>query len=557
MKTNRTYLMLVLAALAFGSCQKDQTPVDPIQPDSELISFNIAIPVEQTLETRGTEIPEGAISSLYVLVFDQNGGFLSRSHAVRTGGPGQYKVLVEKTDPDLPAAQKKRIVHFICNYDWPGWSDEANLGKHENEVLGYSSVKERTTAYWSRFVLESGISSSSFPVQVKLLRNVAKISITGQTGNLSNARFALGNWLDQGTIAPFNPQNSGFDENYVLQSPFGTRQPALEAAFVPIADNEITCYESQNSVTTRPMYVILKGRYTGTFADTYYKIETRMQDQETLLDIRRNYHYLITITEIIGPGVGSLQEAIDGPASNSLLYTVVPQEYTSISDGISGLYVGYTSKTLVLANTEYSIPFAYYPLLSNGIEDNTNITCTLEQTGDKPVINPTSEVLTKTPGNASYTFKTVGSLPPSGEIHTAKVVIKATANGVELRREIAFNLHRPTAFSGVFINPGTLSRSPNQPVTLSFTLPDNIGEHNFPMEVFITTKLLSPDKTKTQLSLDYSIPGSYRYKFLAPGPGQHKLYFLTTLQIPGNETKSETLQLEADIFTPYLLPISN
>lgn len=554
MKAKHIYLIITAAsALLFGSCLSDE-PVAPLPPTGDLVGFNISVPGEQVVGTRGTPITEGVIDNIHVLVFDQNGGLLSRTQAVRTGGPGQYNVRLAPTDPDAAPAQKRRFVHFVANYDWSGYSDIHNLGKHENEVIGNLSVADGAVTYWQRIELPNGIQPSAFPATIELIRNVAKISLTDASGALGNVRFATGDHPDLGTVAPFDSATLSFTEGAVFESPLATPQAISETDLVA-AGTEILCYERKNSASPTPMYVILKGRYTGDAADSYYKIDFILPGGDKLLDIVRNHHYQIVITNVTGPGNATLAEAVNSAASNNLLYSLVLKDYPSISDGTSGISVETMAKTLVEPGKVFTIGYSYFPDIASGVENNTNVTFSLEQDPAKPVVDPSyTPVISRTPGKACYQLKTAAVIPDY-EIYTARLVISATRGGVTLRRAVELRLRKPSVFSNIYITPGRVLRAVGQPVDFHFTTPDNIRTSQYPFEVFITTKQLSPNLAYTatdKLSLDYTAAGTYRYKYVVTHPGDHTVHFVTTAN-----TTSETMILESELFTRAVLAISN
>ncbi|NDV81651.1 hypothetical protein [Bacteroides sp. 51] len=559
-------IIVFVFAFLVVSCTKDDSMTNPVTPaDSRAFTFDVYIPQEQTIATRGETIQPGMIDNLYVLVFDANGTFLTRAQATAAAEPGKYNVLLSQTDPDAPQEERKRIIHFVCNYNWSGFSDVHHVGKHENEVVAGLSVTGGTIAYWQRVELANGIVQHAFPATIELLRNVAKISVLDNSiynptmPYLSETQFVLGDYYDYGTIAPFNTGSLTFEEGAVCESPYATSQAVSESSFVKAgggmySGETILCYERKNSHSKTPMYIIIKGKYSGDQKYYYYKIDVIDEGKEELFDITRNYHYIIDIQEISGPGKPSLQEAVNSPASNNLLYSVLLEDYTAISDGYSALKVEMTSTTIVRPNKEFSISFSYVPDISSGIEDNGLVTIELQQDPLALVVDPASQVIDRTAGEAKYTAKTV-AVVPEYDVYTAKVILKATYNGVTLRRVVSLRFRQPSEFEQVYVSPSGIPASAGEEVELHFTIPSDIRSSLFPLEVFITTLSLTPNlayNDEDRLTLDYSVPGVYRYKYIVRDAEDYILHFKTT-----STTTNETLRIESELFAAKEIVLKN
>lgn len=550
--------MLMLLVISCG--KEDYITENPItKPGGNTFTFNIFIPGEQIISTRGEAIESGLIDNLYILVFDQNGTFLTRAQATPTADPGKYKTLLSFTDPDTPQDKKKRIIHFVCNYNWSGFSDVHAIGKHENEIIGSLSVSGGKIAYWQRLELPDGIDANTFSDTIELLRNRAKISVINNSSlALANTRFALGDFYDYGTIAPFNTSTLTFEEGSVCESPQGALQTALDSDFVETGENgsygqSILCYERNNSTSKTPMYIIVKGKYAADQEDTYYKIDIINDGEEELYDITRNYHYIIDIQEVVTSGHQTLQEAINSPASNNLLYSVLLEDYAAISDGRAALRVETTTKTLVESDKEFTISFSYIPDITTGIEDNSLVTIELQQDPTLPVVVSSSQILTTT-DNAYYTAKTVSSLPEYGT-YTARLVFIAKHDNITLRRTVSLRFRQPSVFEAVSTNPARIPAAAEEEVDLHLTIPSNIRSALFPIEIFITTLSLTPNLAyngQDKLTLDYSKPGVYRYKYIVRDSGDYTLHFRTT----GTAT-NEILKIESELFNTSEVPLKN
>lgn len=552
--------VLFVLTLLLASCTREDDVIDVtvINTNSRAFTFGVYIPEEQIVGTRGEAIQQGMIENLHVLVFDAGGNFLTRAQATPTADPGKYNVLLSPTNPDAPLDERKRILHVICNYDWAGFSDVHHIGKSENEVVGSLSVTGKKIAYWQRMELTNGIVEGAFPSTIELIRNVAKISVNNNSilnrldSNIADATFALGDYYDYGTIAPFSTSSFTFTEGTVCESPYGTVQSVTEQDFIQTGGagntgKSVLCYERRNSISNTPMYIILKGKYSKDGQYYYYKVDIINEGEEVLCDITRNNHYIISIQRVAGPGYATLQEAVDSPASNNLLYSVLLQDYTAISDGSSALRVEMTSQTIVEGNKAFAIGFSYIPDITTGIENNNLVTIELEQDAASQVVQTSSQEITTTVGSAQYKARTVAAVPEYN-INTARLVFQATHNGVTLRRVVTLRLRRPSEFEQVYVSPSAMPTTVGEEVNLHFTIPSNIRSSLFPLEVFITTLSLTPNlayNDQDKLTFDYSKPGVYRYKYIVRDTGDYTLHFKTT-----STAINETLIIESDLFTP-------
>lgn len=564
MKTRFKYISLLFLCITIINCSKEEI-TETNYPDDNTINFNIRIDDEKIINTKSYDFRLNTINNLHVLVFDQNGFFLSRTQATPGSNPGNYTIQLTNTDPGLPEEKRKRIIHFICNYDWSDFSDVKNQGKHESELIAPLSAARGVVAYWQRIELENGVSESEFPNEVSLLRNVSKISVINNSGQsienkeLTDISFGIYNYTDHGTVAPFNTITFTFDETSVVESPFASTQTTdennfLNAGLDDLLAESFICYERKNSTASNPLYVIIKGKYNNDATYTYYKIDIIPEGEEQLYDIQRNYHYILKITEVSGEGVSTLQEAINGPASNNLLYSVVLEDYTSISDGRSALNIETTEIIFAQASKAFSISYSYIPDIATGTENNSYVTFTLEQDLAKPVVDVNSIQIDRTSKKATYSARTVNTVPEY-DIHNARLILTAKNNGITLRRVVKLRFRKPFTFSGVSVSPQKIPAVINKPVDINFTIPDNIPESMLPVEIFIRTKTLSPNLNLSfdnKLTLDYGVPGIYRYRYIATKPGKHTIHFLTTSTV----TK-ETLIIESDLFNSTSVNLAN
>lgn len=553
---NKKIIGCIFICLIALSCQHEETI--NILGYEGTFNLRITIPAMQRVETRGT-VTDGMIENLHALVFDQDGNFLSRSEAINMGTAGDYKVILPKTDPDLPAANKKRTVHFIANCDWTGFSDVANQGKSANEIIMSLSTSDKKMAYWRSVTENEGIKEGALSSPIELISNMARISVINETSATSNVvtdmTFAIGDYLDHGTIAPYNQSTQQFDELAVIESTDATRQTIKEADFTNSAGvggtgSILECYEHLNSKSQQPMYVIIKCIYPGDTNPTYYKIDIVPQGQNTLLDIQRNYHYILHIKEVTARGSLTLAEAIVNPASNNLIYSVLLEKYTSISYGKSALYIETISKTFVQTNQAFTIGFSYYPDIDGAVNNSSVALVVTHEDDTRPAVS--SAVLNKPSGLIEC--KTSSALPAYGH-NKSQLIISSTQSGFRLQRVINIYLRKPSKFTNYYIYPNPIPSTANQNVDLHFTIDPDFPSNYYPIEVYITVTKLSPNTDvgyDSKLILDHQVKDRYRYKYTVPNGTEQIVYFKTIL----NAAPSGTLMLESDLFSPVTIPLT-
>ncbi|MGL4492819.1 MAG: hypothetical protein ACRCT5_08215, partial [Tannerellaceae bacterium] len=286
------YLISILLPLLIlvGCTAEDPGKVLPDQ-EKNTIKFSINIPDAEIITKGKDEVAGINLTTLSLLVFDENGRFLSRYEAVRTPNTGNYTVsMVESTSP--------RIIHLVGNYNWSNFSDVANLWKDERDLINGLRIKDEV-AYWQRIQVTQ-LNQANFPATVSLIRNIAKISVTSiipsnTYPSISNVSFAIDKQLEYGTIAPFNVNTGLFTED--------TPTEAVGSGLLPMTTFTSTpqyLYERKNSVAQQPTYLIVKADYkatsTASIVTSYYKldlIDLTIPTNTTLMDIVRNYHYLV------------------------------------------------------------------------------------------------------------------------------------------------------------------------------------------------------------------------------------------------------------------------
>lgn len=512
-------LLYILILLLLG-CTKESVDNNILNQEGFVnVQFKVDIPQAQPISSRA--INENLISDLRLLIFDENGRFISRHQATLSGS--SYTAT-------LPQSSNKRIVHFIANYDWSGFNDAAAVTKDEGEIV--APLQSTGLIFWQRTELSSGINASVFASQnVSLLRNMAKFTLINQsTSGLINAQFALFNQPSAGSVAPFNTTNQAFES--VITEPAGVTFTTAGTFGV----TDVYTFERKNStVATTPTYVIVQGTYAG--ATYYYKIDI-IDDNKNMYDIQRNVWFSIVIQNVSRIGYSTLAEAQSAPASNNISASVLLQSYPTISDGSYVMSVDKTAVSFTTSGQTLNANATYKTVA--GVSQNSSVVVTLVQDSNFPVVNGavTYDVAT---GNLTAN---INNVPANGVAYTATIKIEA---GV-LSRTIKLMLHAPFTFTNISVTPSVVDNSLEAPATLKFSVP---AEANYllPFKCIITSAYLTPVFGNVEVTHEN---GLYKYKWKVTAVGEQTISMKTN-----TDNAAETILIDADLFERNQISYSN
>lgn len=152
---NLIYIFSVMF-LALFSCQEDileQSIENKDSGDFAVVNFSLTVP-DYSVKTKTAA---DGVSSLSLMTFDEENVFL-----------GKVDVSADLTSGTARVPKATKYIHFICNYNWSGFNEEANKGKNEGEVIALLVTGE--LAFWGR----AEVSDFNQMVSVSLLREVTK-----------------------------------------------------------------------------------------------------------------------------------------------------------------------------------------------------------------------------------------------------------------------------------------------------------------------------------------------------------------------------------------------
>jgi hypothetical protein len=365
-----------------------------------------------------------------------------------------------------------------------------------------------------------------------MMRNTVKISVINDSkgaadssptpiGYITDATYAIGNYADRGTVAPFNRDNGTFDGTAVNEAADASIiDLSGEEDFVPayVADMgdangvSLFAYERRNSVEDGQMYIIVKGTFVSTAGISsvhYFKLDIAANDAHTRPDLLRGRHYILTMHAVLTEGYDTLEEAIHGEALNNI-YLSQGDEYGSISDGTSLLNVEridnmFVAPTNPAVAADFAIRYSYIPDAVSGATDNSGVGMAWgTESGRVAALSSVNQLpnhkVPATPGGSDYppeyvspyvdrvSGKLASALPASGI--TAQSYIRIYKG--RLSRTIRINLHQPFNFTPVTLTPASVPQNIGEKVTLTFNIPEELALQ-LPVTVYIYAPMLAPD----------------------------------------------------------------
>lgn len=588
-------LLAMVGGGVFTGCQsmEEMTPellqsgvanTEPVaqEGDSITVTGSLMMP-DMVRETRSTV---GDVDKLYLFVFDENHRFVQRAEAQLTSGDrdlgreshmpgGKTAVLDNKVrnfSVKLLATSRKRIIHFVANYDMPANRQEDYLLKDMDEgqfMSGLQAQDLRKPTLWRAFSF-NGLSTNSFNNRVfHLLRNQAEVQLVMERNvNFELRGFCLHNAPRRGSVAPYVSKEAlsttDPDEYYrdVLYSfPTTPDEPTLTSdnnVYNVLSANgdissegwktnksNIALFEYRNSEADRDkqLSVIMYGRQrvNGRLERPgYYKIDLK-EDVEVggnyvgsdPYDIVRNHVYKVKVLSVANKGYETLQQALDAPAGNNIFASVELQDYPQISDGKYKLDVGKTEVIITKPSTyEANISFVKVGQESNNLLGNVNVY--YKRVPLATAFNNDPYIQSASFNNGKLSIVTRNPYPPQRKSYKFLVVgdNKDTNNPSRILRTINVTLRQPYQFNASLTNSSGQTSAQGMLMELSFDVPGSIPAQLFPYTVLIEAKGLTPLKDDyTNQNIKLVIRNKkifYEYTVVTPTNGQKRretLYF--------------------------------
>ena len=500
-------------------------------------------------ETRSFESP--AISSLHLLVFDENGYLIQVCNAEPVDSFGVETGIEYKYRVELGQSNYKRTIHLIANSPITinaNGTSAYRLGEHERRVIDNLYTEGGNEAYWASVSLENGITGVQKIVDgkqvfepseeliealtnVPMVRNYTRVKVTNNaSAYLKGAEIMIMNIPDRGSVAPLisdgnyaqfathaRAANSSLNYNDIAAQGYEGYEPNDMSLTNSTWGAMHEFYERRQQISGKevatPAFAIVRGRYVGANGEdaeySYYKIDICYTDETTgaveLYNLLRNIEYNITIIEVLGRGYATLNEAATNAASNNLNFAVETKSLNSISDGERRLSVEYTQRVLTEGDAEFTLKYKYETNISTGATNNNAVVFSNLAGNVLAVNNPNGAtdaakyIVSNVAGADGWNSVTFKSQAVSG---TKLQTIILTAGN--LQRSIELILGEPYTMTLDMV-PGSstnvVDSKVGAAVEAKISLPLGLPEALFPLEIYLVAEkmTLSPDATKNVL----------------------------------------------------------
>ena len=484
---NLIYIFSVMF-LALFSCQEDileQSIENKDSGDFAVVNFSLTVP-DYSVKTKTAA---DGVSSLSLMTFDEENVFL-----------GKVDVSADLTSGTARVPKATKYIHFICNYNWSGFNEEANKGKNEGEVIAPLVTGE--LAFWGR----AEVSDFNQMVSVSLCHNYAKVTVGVDAGvqGFTIGGYGVYHYASKGTVAPYNENGDNtFDrnDNEVLTLPVSMKYSEGS----DFDTNEKYLFESPNT-SDNTTYVIIQNGSNG----RYYKIHL-LNSEKKAYKIERNFNYGIIIKGFTGgsnSGAESLEDAKKSAPSNDL-YAEILKESPIISDANGNRLVVDKLIHLFTSSSNLSVQANYYPNgLSTANNTDMNVSILEDQGNILSNLNITNGLIT-----AKVAHVEKGS-------QTAKIRV---SKGV-LSREITVIASEMYTFNPY--TPLIYYAGKDQKIDLSFTIPSDYP--SFPVECKIHATKLYPVGDDQNMLIVYE-DNTYYYIYEAVSSGPQTVSFKTSV----------------------------
>ena len=562
MKKIKTYIGIMAALLTMLTACSDSMVDNGVPSKNETgtyqAHFTISVPNYSKVESRVANFATEGIESaddMKLLCFDKDGYFLGLARNLTI-----ESVPTNEIKPDGGSNNKKNIsatiptgtarIHIMANATAKNTVTTGNqsidfnksaewIGRHENNLMtsfdnknnnqqhdkmvywGYvkKNTPEEMTEFLTKDVVENNV--------IHLLRNRAKIEVKWEDTNIENIRYALGNVMQHGTVAPFNREHTKltFPETnmltdaaawkaectYITPSLDPTRWPSEGEKF-SVEDEEMWpnssklpmqyTFEQENSLE-KPLKVIMEVTYKGGVTKWF---QVLLQNEGVQIPVKRNHLYRINIKRL-GKNLGysSAELAYNGTPANNPWITVedIIQE---ISDGnytmniVNGTYQMLTQES---ANSEQTIDFEYkgdyfQTAADFNVSWTENKDFTKLEGGKLP--EPTVQYNAKT-GKGTITYK-IGDIS-AGECKTATIMLVDKKHG--LTRNIHLYSIRNVDFNFQFAN--SMGKAATATANLTLTIPANYPKELLPIEIEIASNDVNPIGSDVKVASTAEVDG--------------------------------------------------
>ena len=562
MKKIKTYIGIMAALLTMLTACSDSMVDNGVPSKNETgtyqAHFTISVPNYSKVESRVANFATEGIASaddMKLLCFDKDGYFLglAKNLNIQTvatneikddGGSDKKKIsatiptgtarihIMANATADNTVTTGNQAIDFNKSAEWIGrhennlmtsFDNKINNQQHDKMVYwGY--VKKNTPEEMTEFLTKDVVANNV----IHLLRNRAKIEVNweGNTSEITNIRYALGNVMQHGTVAPFNrdkekltfPETNMLTDaaawkaecTYITPSLDPTRWPSEGEKF-SVGNEEMWpnssnlpmqyTFEQENSLE-KPLKVIMEVTYKGGVTKWF---QVLLQNEGVQIPVKRNHLYRINIQRL-GKNLGysSAELAYNGTPANNPWITVedIIQE---ISDGTYTMNIVEGTYQILTAESENKIQEAKFTYKGDATmkAENFDVSWTQNEGFTNPVAGklpvPTVEY-NATTGEGVIKYQ-VGSI--------GKDFKKATIKLVDKKHGLTRNIHlfsiTDVDFNFQFAN--SMGKAATATANLTLTIPANYPKELLPIEIEIASNDVNPIGSDVKVASTADVDG--------------------------------------------------
>lgn len=558
MKKIKTYIGIMAALLTMLTACSDNMVDNGVPSKNETgtyqAHFTISVPNYSKVESRVANFATEGIESandMQLLCFDKDGYFLGLARNLtivptndikEDGGSDQKNIsariptgtarihIMANATAENTVTTGNQSIDFNNSAEWIGRHennlmtsfDNSNNNRQDDKMVYWGYVKKKTPEEMKDFLTKDGETNNV----IHLLRNRAKIEVKWEDTNIENIRYALGNVMQHGTVAPFNRKKLTFPETnmlnnaaawkaecttYITPSLDPTRWPSEGEKF-SVKDEEMWSnssslpmqytFEQENSLE-KPLKVIMEVTYKDGVTKWF---QVLLQNEGVQIPVKRNHLYRINIKRL-GKNLGyaDCTQAYEGTPANNPWITVadIIQE---ISDGtytmniVNGTYQMLTHES---ANSEQVIDFEYTGEPNQTAADfdvswTENKKFTKLEDGKLPVPKVQYNAATC---KGTITYK-IGDIS-DGECKTATIML------VDKKHGLTRNIHLYSISNVDFKFPKeiTMGKKVTSEAQLTFKIPSYYPKELLPIEIEIASNDVNPIGSDVKVASTKEVDG--------------------------------------------------
>lgn len=557
------YWAMLLLVLAFGACTDDlDTGRSGVIDENGMVRLNIQTQVPGLKLTRSIDVNGEAITTLWLVAFNENGNMISRVQATLSnnnvgadGGSANFTASV-------PSSTRK--LHLLANVNMDNFVDADYIGRHENEVIAPMVSSSGNLVYWGRktFTSEDDLTSfaaSSAGQSITLYRNQAQIKYNVTGSGLEVLGWAACNQYAYGTVAPFdasaigvegdNPFHFNLDENdkvTTLPEAYNVKATDPREVNHNEADGDPRYVFETFNPENDQLYVIMRIEKNGD-GGKYYKIML-VNKNKIPHQIIRNHQYVINISDVnTSFGVDNFEDAKNAvPANNP--WITVDDVIPEVINGNTTLRIEGQTTVVYQEEGDKTIEFYY-----NGSTEPD-----IQWISNPGVATGTPEVTwDSASGKGAITLHV--AKPAESGILEGTLSIREQ-DGV-LSRRVKVLLCKPFEFSPVWVS-SEIPLLDGENIAVLFEIPEDYPQELLPVQVKFGCDLIDAqtgDANKLDVISEetkYTVPTytseggwvtkevtmdwNYKYVYTATCTGKHRVNFRTILTNIGSGSGVDT-----------------